>query len=61
MTTKKLWIGFLAVMTILFAVFLFFGRNIYRQTQEQLFLLYSSSDLNLAGALRNDFMQNLKK
>ncbi len=59
MTTKKLWTGFLAVMTISFAVYLFFGRDIYRQTQEQLFLLCSSSDLNLAGAFKNDFMQNL--
>jgi nitric oxide reductase subunit B len=31
MTTKKLWIGFLAVMTISFAVLLFFGYEIYKQ------------------------------
>jgi nitric oxide reductase subunit B len=31
MTTKKLWFGFLAVMTISFAVLLYFGREIYRQ------------------------------
>jgi nitric oxide reductase subunit B len=31
MTTKKLWIGFLAVMVISFAVLLFFGREIYKQ------------------------------
>ena len=31
MTTKKLWIGFIAVMVISFAVLLFFGREIYRQ------------------------------
>nr|MCU0366384.1 nitric-oxide reductase large subunit [Bacteroidales bacterium] len=31
MTTRKLWFGFLAVMTISFAVLLYFGREIYRQ------------------------------
>ena len=31
MTTKKLWFGFLAVMTISFAVLLYYGREIYRQ------------------------------
>ena len=31
MTTRKLWIGFLAVMTISFAVLLYFGWEIYRQ------------------------------
>ena len=31
MTTRNLWIGFLAVMTISFAVLLYFGREIYRQ------------------------------
>lgn len=31
MTTKKLWLGFLAVMTISFAVLLYYGREIYRQ------------------------------
>ena len=31
MTTKKLWIGFIAVMAISFAVLLFFGREIYKQ------------------------------
>lgn len=31
MTTKKLWIGFLTVMTISFAVLLYYGREIYRQ------------------------------
>lgn len=31
MTTRKLWIGFIAVMVISFAVLLFFGREIYRQ------------------------------
>jgi nitric oxide reductase subunit B len=31
MTTKKLWIGFIAVMTISFAVLLYYGREIYRQ------------------------------
>lgn len=31
MTTKKLWFGFLAVMTISFAILLYFGYEIYRQ------------------------------
>ena len=31
MKTKKLWIGFLTVVTVSFAVLLFFGREIYRQ------------------------------
>jgi nitric oxide reductase subunit B len=31
MTIRKLWIGFLAVMTISFAVLLYFGYEIYRQ------------------------------
>jgi nitric oxide reductase subunit B len=31
MTTKKLWLGFLAVMTISFAILLYYGREIYRQ------------------------------
>ncbi len=31
MTTRKLWIGFIAVMVISFAVLLYFGREIYRQ------------------------------
>lgn len=31
MTTRKLWIGFIAVMVLSFAVLLFFGREIYRQ------------------------------
>ena len=31
MTTKKLWIGFLAVMSISFAVLLFYGYEIYHQ------------------------------
>lgn len=31
MTTQKLWIGFIAVMTISFAVLLYYGREIYRQ------------------------------
>ncbi|MBI5009414.1 MAG: nitric-oxide reductase large subunit, partial [Bacteroidia bacterium] len=31
MTTKKLWIGFIAVMAISFAVLLYFGKEIYRQ------------------------------
>jgi nitric oxide reductase subunit B len=31
MTTRNLWIGFLAVMTISFAVLLYYGREIYRQ------------------------------
>ncbi len=31
MTTKKLWIGFTAVMVISFAVLLYYGREIYRQ------------------------------
>jgi nitric oxide reductase subunit B len=31
MTTKKLWIGFIAVMVISFAVLLYYGREIYRQ------------------------------
>jgi nitric oxide reductase subunit B len=31
MTTKKLWLGFLAVMTISFAVLLYYGMEIYRQ------------------------------
>jgi nitric oxide reductase subunit B len=31
MTTRKLWLGFLAVMTLSFAVLLYYGREIYRQ------------------------------
>lgn len=31
MKTKNLWLGFLAVMTISFAVLLYFGREIYKQ------------------------------
>jgi len=31
MTTRKLWIGFIAVMVISFSVLLYFGREIYRQ------------------------------
>ncbi len=31
MTTKKLWLGFLAVMTISFSVLLYYGYEIYRQ------------------------------
>ena len=31
MTTRKLWIGFIAVMAISFAVLLYFGKEIYRQ------------------------------
>ena len=31
MTTRKLWIGFIVVMVLSFAVLLFFGREIYRQ------------------------------
>jgi nitric oxide reductase subunit B len=31
MTTKKLWIGFIAVMVISFSVLLYFGREIYKQ------------------------------
>jgi len=31
MTTKKLWIALLTVMTLSFAVLLYFGREIYRQ------------------------------
>lgn len=31
MTAKKLWIGFLTVMTVSFAVLLYYGREIYRQ------------------------------
>src|SRR5659263_299396 len=31
MTTKKLWLGFLAVMTISFAILLYYGYEIYRQ------------------------------
>ncbi len=31
MRTKRLWIGFLLVLTVSFAVLLFFGREIYRQ------------------------------
>jgi len=31
MTTKKLWIGFIAVMVVSFSVLLYFGREIYRQ------------------------------
>jgi nitric oxide reductase subunit B len=31
MKTRKLWFGFIAVMTISFAVLLYFGREIYRQ------------------------------
>ena len=30
MTTKKLWIGFIAVMAISFSVLLYFGREIYK-------------------------------
>ena len=29
MTTRKLWIGFIAVMVISFSVLLYFGREIY--------------------------------
>lgn len=31
MNTKKLWIGFISVMMVSFAVLIFFGREIYRQ------------------------------
>jgi nitric oxide reductase subunit B len=31
MTTRNLWIGFIAVMVVCFAVLLYFGREIYRQ------------------------------
>ena len=31
MNTKKLWIGFILVMTISFAVLIYYGREIYRQ------------------------------
>jgi nitric oxide reductase subunit B len=31
MTTRKLWLGFLAVMTISFGTLLYFGREIYRE------------------------------
>ena len=31
MTTKKLWIGFIAVMVLSFSVLLYFGREIYKQ------------------------------
>jgi nitric oxide reductase subunit B len=31
MTTRKLWIGFIAVMVLSFSVLLYFGREIYRQ------------------------------
>ncbi len=31
MKTRKLWLSFIAVMTISFAVLLYFGREIYRQ------------------------------
>ena len=31
MTTRKLWIGFIAVMTMSFAVLLYYGREIYRE------------------------------
>ena len=31
MTTKKLWIGFIAVMVVSFSVLLYFGREIYKQ------------------------------
>jgi nitric oxide reductase subunit B len=31
MKTRKLWLGFIAVMTISFAILLYFGREIYRQ------------------------------
>jgi nitric oxide reductase subunit B len=31
MTTRKLWIGFIAVMVVSFSVLLFFGKEIYRQ------------------------------
>ncbi len=31
MNTKKLWIGFMVVITVSFAVLLYFGREIYRQ------------------------------
>ncbi len=31
MKTRKLWFGFMAVMTISFAVLLYYGREIYRR------------------------------
>ncbi len=31
MTTRKLWIGFITVMTLSFSVLIYFGREIYRQ------------------------------
>ena len=31
MTTRKLWIGFIAVMVLSFSVLLYFGKEIYRQ------------------------------
>ena len=31
MKTKKLWIGFIAVMVLSFSVLLYFGREIYKQ------------------------------
>ena len=31
MKTRKLWLGFIAVMTISFAVLLYYGREIYRE------------------------------
>ena len=31
MTTRKLWIGFIAVMVLSFAVLLYYGKEIYRQ------------------------------
>jgi nitric oxide reductase large subunit len=31
MTTRKLWLGFIAVMTISFGVLLYYGREIYRE------------------------------
>ena len=31
MTTKKLWLGFIAVMVVSFAVLLYYGYEIYRQ------------------------------
>ena len=31
MNTKRLWIGFIGVMLVSFAVLLFFGRQIYRE------------------------------
>lgn len=31
MKTRRLWIGFIAVITISFAVLLYYGREIYRE------------------------------